>query len=84
MGLFFSFNNELIEQKSLNPDIIHINDYHEGFVPYICKNKNLKSKYIVSIHNAYFQGIYEFNESSPKELFNYYIDDELQKKNLIY
>ena len=67
---------ELINQKSLNPDIIHTNDYHEGLVSYLCKNKgDISSKHIISIHNAYFQGQYEFNESNPKSLFEYYIDD---------
>ena len=67
---------ELINQKSLNPDIIHTNDYHEGLVSYLCKNKgDISSNHIISIHNAYFQGQYEFNESNPKSLFEYYIDD---------
>lgn len=67
---------ELIKEKSLNPDIIHTNDYHEGLVSHICKNKgDIYAKHVISIHNAYFQGYYEFNESNPKSLFEYYIDD---------
>ena len=67
---------ELIKQESLNPDIIHTNDYHEGLVSFISKNKgDIDCKHIISIHNAYFQGHYQFDESSPKSLFDYYIDD---------
>lgn len=67
---------ELIKEQSLNPDIIHINDYHGGLVSHICKNKrDISAKHVVSIHNAYFQGHFEFSESNPKSLFEYYIDD---------
>ena len=42
---------ELIKEKSLNPDIVHTNDYHEGLLSYICKNHDLDCKYVESIHN---------------------------------
>ena len=66
---------ELIIQKSLNPDIIQTNDYHEGFVTSICKaNENdLNCKYVVSIHNAFIRNIYKYNEDNPKDLFEYYL-----------
>lgn len=67
---------ELIKQESLNPNIIHVNDYHEGLLSFICKNNDeINCKHIVSIHNAYFQGEYQFNESNSKSLFEYYIDN---------
>ena len=74
---------ELIKEKSLNPDIIHSNDYHEGLVSHICRSKgDIDSKHVISIHNAYFQGYYEFNESNPKTLFEYYIDDNWDGENI--
>lgn len=73
---FFSRSiHELIKQESLNPDIIHSNDYHEGVLSFICKNKEeINCKHFISIHNTYFQGHYQFDESNPKSLFDYYID----------
>lgn len=73
---FFSRSiNELIKEKSLNPDIMHINDYHEGLASYIYKIIfNSNCKHIISIHNSHFQGHYQFNDLNPKSLFNYYID----------
>lgn len=73
---FFSRSiNELIKEESLNPDILHINDYHEGLASYIYKNKfSSNCKHIISVHNAYFQGHYQFNDLNPKSLFNFYID----------
>ncbi len=74
---------ELIKKKSLNPDIIHTNDYHEGLVSNICKNKgDIHSKHVTSIHNACYQGYYEFNESNPKSLFEYYIDDNWDSEDI--
>jgi starch synthase len=74
---------ELIKQESLNPNIIHTNDYHEGLLSFICKNKDeINCKHIISIHNAYFQGEYQFNESNPKSLFEYYIDNNWDGKDI--
>ena len=66
---------ELIKIESLNPDIIHTNDYHEGVLSYIYKNDfKPDCKHVISIHNAYFQGEYQFNDLNSKSLFNYYIN----------
>ena len=77
-AFFFFFFYELIIQKSLNPDIIQTNDYHEGFVTSICKaNENdLNCKYVVSIHNAFIRNIYKFNEDNPKDLFEFKWEDD--------
>ncbi|WP_407433148.1 glycogen synthase [Methanobrevibacter sp.] len=74
---------ELIKQESINPDIIHTNDYHEGLLSFISKNKgDMNCKHVVSIHNAYFQGHYQFNETNSKSLFEYYIDDNWDEDDI--
>lgn len=42
----------------------------------------MNCKHVVSIHNAYFQGHYQFNESNSKSLFEYYIDDNCDKEDI--
>ena len=66
---------ELIVQKELNPDIVHTNDYHEGLVPFLFKNHRPddKCKFALSIHNASFQGYYEFASDDEKSLFEQYV-----------
>lgn len=67
---------EIILHEKLNPDIIHTNDYHEGLVPFLFKTQftDCKCRFVLSVHNAYFQGYYEFASDVEKSLFDYYID----------
>ena len=78
------FIYELIIQKDLNPDIVHTNDYHEGLVAYIFKNSNLNPlpKFVLTVHNAYFQGYYEFQSDEEKSLFEHYINSPWPEDNI--
>ena len=69
---------EIIRHKELNPDIVHADDYHEALVPFIFKTHvpDCKSKFVMIVHNAYFQGYYEFASQDEKSLFAYYIDSD--------
>ena len=66
---------ELIVQKSLNPDVVQTNDYHQGFVASIFKEKipDINCKFVDSIHNAYFHNIHQFDSYNPRALFEYYL-----------
>ncbi len=78
--------NELIELKKWNPQIIHINDYHEGVIPLILNSSNLElcnnSKIVLNIHNLFFQGYFEFSSKSDHELFNYYLGFEWKSESI--
>ncbi|OGF99996.1 hypothetical protein A2Y99_01625 [Candidatus Gottesmanbacteria bacterium RBG_13_37_7] len=39
-----------------NPDIVHCNDFHCGFIPLLQKNYHLQIKSILTIHNIFHQG----------------------------
>ena len=72
---------ELALQENLNPDVIHTNDYHEGLVFNLFKNQNYNAKFVISIHNSYFQGYYEIT-SEIRELFEHYINSTWQSDDI--
>lgn len=39
-----------------NPDIVHCNDLHCGFIPLLIKNYHLPTKTLLTIHNVFHQG----------------------------
>ena len=69
---------EIILKEEFNPDIVHINDYHEGLVPFLFKThlSEFKCKFVLSVHNAFFQGYYEFTSDDEKLLFEYLINSD--------
>lgn len=77
-GFFSRAIYEIIRQEELDPDIVHINDYHEGMVPFLFKTHvpDCKSQFILIVHNAYFQGYYEFSSQEEQSLFGYYMGCE--------
>jgi starch synthase len=56
---------EMMEKVDFIPDLIHVNDYHTGFIPFLLKEKykwiNAYSeiKTVLTIHNIEFQGMYD-------------------------
>lgn len=82
LAFFSRAVKELIAIKNWNPQIIHINDYHEAIVPLILNNYNDEnddlslfkdSKIVLNIHNLFFQGYFEFSSKLDLDLFNYYL-----------
>jgi starch synthase len=67
-GERFAFFNRAVldslKQIDFMPDVIHINDWHTGMIPYILKTEHSKDpdykniKTLLSIHNLMFQGIF--------------------------
>ncbi|MDR2465467.1 MAG: glycogen synthase GlgA [Streptococcaceae bacterium] len=64
---------EMMERIDFIPDIVHVNDYHTAFIPFLLKEKYRwigaykEIKTILTIHNIEFQGIY--NKSILWELY---------------
>ena len=77
---------ELIEIKNWNPQIIHINDYHEAMFPLIINNTNLSLfnnlKTVLNIHNLSFQGYFEFDSKLNYDLFNYYLGFKWESESI--
>ena len=78
---------ELNELKNWETQIVHMNDYHEGVLPLILNNANSESlknlKTLLSIHNLYFQGYFEFSSELDYDLFNYYLGFKWESKSSI-
>ena len=78
---------ELNELKNWETQIVHMNDYHEGVLPLILNNTNSESlknlKTLLSIHNLYFQGYFEFSSELDYDLFNYYLGFKWESKSSI-
>lgn len=67
---FFSAATLDLLPKLLNkkPDIIHVNDWHTGLIPYLLKKRYVENEFyhqtrsVLSIHNAVFKGIFHYDE----------------------
>lgn len=59
---------DMLPKLEFKPDIIHANDWHTGFVPYLLKHRYAEhpffdhTKSVISIHNAVFKGVFSFDE----------------------
>ncbi|UTT85076.1 glycogen synthase GlgA [Vibrio pelagius] len=59
---------DMLPKLGFQPDIVHANDWHTGFVPYLLKSryqdhdffKGMRS--VISIHNAVFKGVFSYEE----------------------
>ncbi|NLZ83161.1 MAG: glycogen synthase [Clostridiales bacterium] len=47
---------EMLNNISFKPDIIHCNDWHTGFIPFILKAKEMDIPTIYTIHNLKYSG----------------------------
>ncbi len=82
------FNNavvRMLEELDYYPDVLHVNDWQGGLIPYILKTRHNYGRYqdiktIFTIHNIAYQG--RFN----KDLIDYldlYMDSDLEFGNMI-
>jgi len=58
-GFFDKAVVEVIKSNILNwqPDIVHVNDWHCGFIPLLIKTARLPVKTMLTIHNLAYQGL---------------------------
>ncbi|KGY12866.1 glycogen synthase [Vibrio tubiashii] len=73
---------DMLPKLGFKPDIIHANDWHTGFVPYLLKHRygaddffnGIKS--VLTIHNAVFKGVFSYDElQSLPEMHTHYAPD---------
>lgn len=59
---------DMLPKLGFQPDIIHANDWHTGFVPFLLKHRYgndaffAQTKSVISIHNAVFKGVFSYDE----------------------
>lgn len=61
---------EMLKRIPYKPDIIHTNDWHTGFLPYLIKKELPYMKSVYSVHNIAYHGYipsYLVDESMPEE-----------------
>ena len=58
INVFCSAIPELLRIFSLEPDIIHLNDWHVGLLPAFMQNAGYQTKHLLTVHNLAYQGIY--------------------------
>ncbi|WP_194435880.1 glycogen synthase GlgA [Vibrio fluminensis] len=59
---------DMLPKLEFQPNIIHANDWHTGFVPYLLKHRYAEHPFfshtrsVISIHNAVFKGVFSYEE----------------------
>ncbi len=57
---------DVLPKLSIDPQVVHANDWHTGLVPFLLKTRYVESlphvKSVLTIHNAVFQGNYARHE----------------------
>lgn len=77
----------MIEEKVIEPDVLHAHDWHTGLIPLLAKtlykNRINKPLTIFTIHNLYFQGTFPYTmlESCVGLPNSYYFDGSLRFKD---
>ena len=67
-GFFSAASLDVLPKLNIHPDIIHANDWHTGFVPFLLKTRYGDSdffrtiKSVLTVHNAIFKGIFAYDE----------------------
>ncbi|MDW6004275.1 glycogen synthase GlgA [Vibrio mangrovi] len=67
-GFFSAAVLDVLPKLGIQPDIIHANDWHTGFVPFLLKTRYANDAYfqrmksVLTIHNALFKGIFSYDE----------------------
>ncbi|MGF1753717.1 glycogen synthase GlgA [Vibrio makurazakiensis] len=59
---------DMLPKLGFQPDVVHANDWHTGFVPYLLKTRYSQSEFyqgiksVISIHNAVFKGVFSYDQ----------------------
>lgn len=67
-SFFSAASLDVLPKLNIQPSIIHTNDWHTGFVPFLLKTRyrddayyaNMKS--VLTVHNAIFKGLFTYEE----------------------
>jgi starch synthase len=67
-GFFSAAALDVLPKLGIQPDIIHVNDWHTGLIPFLLKIRYAEYEFyqhmksVLTIHNALFKGIFSFDE----------------------
>ncbi|WP_117233239.1 glycogen synthase GlgA [Vibrio maerlii] len=67
-SFFSAASLDMLPKLGFQPDVVHANDWHTGFVPFLLKYRYSKQcfyremKSVLTIHNAVFQGVFSYDE----------------------
>ena len=56
---FFFFQKvviDLIKSGIVDPDMVHINDFHSALIPFLLKNRGISIPSLLTVHNFLYQG----------------------------
>ncbi|CAG22279.1 glycogen synthase GlgA [Photobacterium profundum] len=81
---------DLCEKLGFQPDVIHCNDWHTGLIPFLLKTRYAesdffaKSKSVITIHNAVFKGVFNYDQYSliPELIQRRYINAEMDPSHI--
>ncbi|UXI04304.1 glycogen synthase GlgA [Photobacterium sp. TY1-4] len=76
---------DLCEKLDFQPDVIHCNDWHTGLVPFLLRTRYAQSSFfaqtksVMTIHNAVFKGIFNYEQYSliPELIQQRYVQLEM-------
>ncbi|MFW5794220.1 MAG: glycogen/starch synthase [Bacillota bacterium] len=75
-GLRFAFFAlaviEFLNELEAYPKILHLHDWHTGLIPLFLKEKNIKIKTLLTIHNIEYQGVFSNDLIKKLDLENTY------------
>ncbi|MFA0569705.1 glycogen synthase GlgA [Vibrio gallaecicus] len=67
-SFFSAASLDMLPKLGFQPDIVHANDWHTGFVPFLLKSRYQEHEFfagtrsVISIHNAVFKGVFTYDE----------------------
>ncbi|MBW3696608.1 glycogen synthase GlgA [Vibrio sp. T187] len=67
-SFFSAASLDMLPKLGFKPDVVHANDWHTGFVPYLLKARYSQDEFyqgmrsVISIHNAVFKGVFSYDE----------------------
>lgn len=59
---------DMLPKLGFRPDIVHANDWHTGFVPYLLKYRYRETRFysemksVITVHNAVFKGVFSYDD----------------------
>lgn len=76
---------DMCEKLDFQPDIVHCNDWHTGLVPFLLRTRYAsepffaQTKSVITIHNAVFKGIFNYDQYSliPELIQQRYVQLEM-------
>ncbi|MGU3238926.1 glycogen synthase GlgA [Photobacterium damselae subsp. piscicida] len=78
------------QQLGFQPDVVHCNDWHTGLIPFLLKTRYRQSDFfantrsVISIHNAVFKGVYNYDQFSliPELIQHRYLNLEQDRAHI--